>query len=83
MMFALDFVTSTSPPTEAGQEYVLQFRNLGLVTPYPRLAAVFYENRNIPMILSEQLVINIQGASEKTGIMEFCTSCIINGGYTI
>ena len=26
---------------------------------------------------------NIQGASEKTGIMEFCIVCNIKGGYTI
>ena len=32
------------------------FENLGLVTPYPRLAAVFYENRNIPIIWSKQLL---------------------------
>ena len=40
--------TSTRPPTEDGQKYMLAFRNLGLATPCPRLATVLYENRNIP-----------------------------------
>ena len=26
---------------------------------------------------------NVQGASKKTGIMEFCVFCIIKGGYTM
>ena len=30
---------------------LLKFRNLGLVTPCPRLASVFYENRNIPNLI--------------------------------
>ena len=39
--------TSTRPPTEDGQTYMLAFRNLGLVTPCPRLALVFYLFRNL------------------------------------
>jgi hypothetical protein len=42
MRLALGWVTLARPPTEDGQEYMLSFRNLGLVTPYPRLASVFY-----------------------------------------
>jgi hypothetical protein len=29
------------------------FVNLGLETPYPRLAAVFYVNRNIPTVIGK------------------------------
>ena len=39
----LDFAASTG--TEDGQKDIA-----GLVTPCPRLAPVFYENRNIPNI---------------------------------
>ena len=42
MRLALGWVTLARPPTEDGQEYMLSFRNLGLVTPCPRLASVFY-----------------------------------------
>ena len=43
----LIWLTSTRPPTEDGQKYMLAFRNLGLVTPCPRLAPVFYLFRNL------------------------------------
>jgi hypothetical protein len=35
------------------------------------------------IFVAQYVYVDIQGASKKTGIIEFCIFCILNGGYSI
>ena len=62
-----------------------KWQKLGTKAGYQSIAHKWMQNMVSVIIMFVLILelIDIQGASEKTGIMEFCISCIINGGYTI